>query len=107
MLFGIIPMALSALIIVCTLAKRSAERRAIAAAQAAAERAAQEKARAATDARRAAASAAELFAVYVPGRGSAGFYPTFKQAEKARLALSCTSRQRAIIYDADGNALYR
>lgn len=63
--------------------------------------------RAALAARPAAARAAESFAVYVPGRGSAGFYPTFEQAEKARLALSFTSRQRAIICDSDGNALYR
>lgn len=62
MLFGIIPLALSALLMVCAIARRSAERRAAAAAQAAAEQAAAMKKAQAEAARRAAqdrAAAAE------------------------------------------------
>ena len=62
MLFGIIPLSLSALLMVCAIARRSAERRAEAAAQAAAEQAAAMKKAQAEAARRAAqdrAAAAE------------------------------------------------
>ena len=54
MLFGIIPLSFSALIMVCTMARRSAERRAAAAARAAAEQAAALKKAQAEAARRAA-----------------------------------------------------
>lgn len=50
---------------------------------------------------------AESFALYVPGHGAAGDYDTIEQAETARQRLPYTQRQRAIIYDADGNALCR
>ena len=52
-------------------------------------------------------NAPESFALYVPGRGPAGDYATFEQAEMARFRLSYSQRQRAIICDADGHTLYR
>ena len=52
-------------------------------------------------------AAAESFALYVPGRGTTGDYATIEQAETARQRLPYTQRQRAIICDADGNALCR
>lgn len=64
-------------------------------------------ARAALAALLARSAAAESFAVYVPGLGTTGEYSTMEQAETARQRLPYTQRQRAIICDADGNALAR
>ncbi len=64
-------------------------------------------ARAALAAVLARSAAAESFAVYVPGLGTTGDYATMEQAETARQRLPYTQRQRAIICDADGNALAR
>ena len=64
-------------------------------------------ARAALAAALARPAAAESFAVYVPGYGTTGDYTTIEQAETARARLPYTQRQRAIICDADGNALSR
>ena len=64
-------------------------------------------ARAALAAAFAHSAAAESFALYVPGSGTAGIYPTFDQAEEARQRLPHPQRQKAIICDTDGNALAR
>lgn len=64
-------------------------------------------ARAALAAAAARRAAAESFALYVPGHGTTGDYTTIEQAETARQRLPYTQRQRAIICDADGNALCR